>query len=116
MTGDDNGVGVLAALADESVREVLSALDDTPRSAKDLGDTVDLSLPTVYRRLDMLEELNLVVSRTEPASDGNHYKVYECNFDSTVVNLTDGDFDVDVYRRESAAERFAGLWRELSDR
>ncbi|WP_229773968.1 ArsR/SmtB family transcription factor [Halocalculus aciditolerans] len=115
MTGSDQA-DVLQALADESVREVLARLDETPRSAKDLADTMDLSLPTVYRRLDTLEELDLVVSRTEPASDGNHYKVYECNFDSTVIKLADGAFEVDVYRRESAAERFAGLWRELSDR
>lgn len=105
---------VLDTMGDEYAREILAAVSLDPRSAKELADALDLSLPTVYRRIEMLKEHQLVKSRTLVADDGNHFEVYECNFDSTVISLEDDEYSVRIYRRENLPDRFSSLWDDLS--
>lgn len=115
MEGEVDGE-LLDAIGDRQARRVLASTDPGPRSAKEIGEQLDLSLPTVYRRLDRLEELDLVTSRTFVAENGNHYEVFECNFDSAVVSLEEGEYDVYVNRTESISDRFSGLWDEFGIR
>jgi DNA-binding transcriptional ArsR family regulator len=105
---------VLDTIGDEKARDVLAAISEEPRSAKELGESLEMSLPTVYRRIEMLEDNQLVTSRTFVAEDGNHYDIYESNFDSTVIRLEDDQYDVRIYRKENVPDRFASLWDDLS--
>jgi DNA-binding transcriptional ArsR family regulator len=104
---------VLDTIGDQHARTVLAAISREPRSAKELSEVCDLSLPTIYRRLEILEEHDLVTERTTVAEDGNHYNVYECNFDSTVIRLEDDEYDVRIYRKENLPDRFTKLWDDL---
>lgn len=104
---------LLDALGDDEARRILATINPEPLSAKELGEELGLSLPTVYRRLDTLEELDLVTARTLVAENGNHYKVFECNFESTVVVLEGEEFEIDVSRKENLPERFSRLWGEF---
>lgn len=104
---------VLDTIGDQHARTVLATLSHEPRSAKQLAEECDLSLPTIYRRLELLQDHDLVVERTAVAEDGNHYNVYECNFDSTVIRLEDDEYDVRIYRKENLPDRFTQLWDEL---
>lgn len=104
---------LLDALGDGEARRILEAINPEPLSAKELGEALDLSLPTVYRRLETLEELDLVTARTLVAKNGNHYKVFECNFESTVVVLEGEEFEIEVSHKESLPERFSTLWGEF---
>lgn len=105
---------VLDTIGDEHAREILAAISMEPQSAKVLAEECDLSLPTVYRRLEILEEHDLIKNRTLVADDGNHYKVYECNFNSTVISLEDDEYRVRIYRRENLPDRFSQLWDDLN--
>jgi DNA-binding transcriptional ArsR family regulator len=104
---------VLDTIGDRHARTVLAAISREPRSAKELAEVCDLSLPTIYRRLELLEEHDLVDERTTVAEDGNHYNIYECNFDSTVIQLEDEEYKVRIYRRENLPDRFTQLWDDL---
>lgn len=104
---------VLDTIGDRHARTVLAAVSQDPRPAKELAEATDLSLPTVYRRVEVLEEHGLITERTEVAPDGNHYKVFECNFDSTVISLDGDEYDVRIYRRENLPDRFTQLWDDL---
>lgn len=104
---------VLDALGDTEARRILAVINPEALSAKEIGERLDLSLPTVYRRLDMLESRNLVVARTLVAENGNHYKVFECNFESTVITLEDEEFRAEVRHGEGIPERFSSLWEEF---
>jgi len=104
---------VLDTIGDEHARTVLAAISREPRSAKELNDECDLSLPTIYRRLEILEEHDLVTERRTVAADGNHYNVYECNFESTVIRLEDEQYDVRIYRKENLPDQFTRLWDDL---
>jgi predicted transcriptional regulator len=104
---------ILDTIGDQHARRVLAAISLEQKSAKDLAEECDLSLPTVYRRIEMLSEYNLVSDRTIVAEDGNHYKVYESNFESTVISLQDDEYKVRIYRQENLPDRFGQLWDEL---
>jgi predicted transcriptional regulator len=105
---------ILDTIGDEHARSVLAAISGEPHSAKELAEECDLSLPTVYRRLEILEEYDLVTDRTLVADDGNHYKVYESNFESTVISLEDDEYKVRIYRKGNLPDRFSQLWDDLN--
>lgn len=105
---------ILNTIGDEYARHILATLSKGPHSAKELSEKCDLSLPTVYRRIELLEEHDLVRERTIVAEDGNHYRTFECNFNSTVISLSDEEFDVKIYRSENLPDRFNELWDDLS--
>ncbi len=104
---------VLDTIGDEHARHVLAAISREPKSAKEVATECDLSLPTVYRRIETLAEYNLVKDRTLVADDGNHYKVYESTFESTVISLEDDEYRVRIYREGNLPDRFSQLWEEL---
>ena len=105
---------ILDTIGDQHARRVLATISRESKSAKELADECDLSLPTVYRRIEMLDEYELVTDRTLVADDGNHYKVYESNFESTVISLEDDEYRVRIYREENLPDRFSQLWDELN--
>jgi len=105
---------ILDTIGDEHAREVLAAISREPKSAKQLSEECDLSLPTVYRRMEMLDEYDLVRDQTLVAEDGNHYKVYESRFESTVITLEGDQYKVRIYREENLPDRFAQLWDDLN--
>lgn len=105
---------ILDTMGDQHARRVLIALSKNEQSAKNLSDETGLSLPTIYRRIEMLKEHDLVSEKTIVAEDGNHYRVFECNFDSTLIRLSGEEFDVRIYRTENLPSRFDNLWDDLS--
>lgn len=111
---DDRSIKeIMNTIGDQHARHVLAAISREPKSAKDLAGECDMSLPTVYRRIEMLNEYDLITERTLVADDGNHYKVYESNFESTVISLRDDEYRVRIYREENLPDRFSQLWDEL---
>jgi predicted transcriptional regulator len=105
---------ILDTIGDQHARRVLAAISREPQSAKELAEECDMSLPTIYRRIEMLTEYELVKDRTLVADDGNHYKVYESNFESTVISLEDQEYKIRIYREENLPDRFSQLWDELN--
>ena len=105
---------ILDTMGDTYARQILATLSERSHPAKELAEICDISLPTVYRRLDQLEAHDLVTSHTEVDEDGNEFKLYDCNFQSTVISLDDEyEYDVRIYRRQSLPGRFSQLWDEL---
>lgn len=105
---------ILDTIGDPGARTVLAAISKEPRSAKDLAEDLDMSRATIYRRLDSLEEFDLIKDKTMVADDGNHYKIFECNFNSTVISLKDDDYSVRIFREENLPDRFSDFWDELA--
>jgi predicted transcriptional regulator len=93
-------------LSDEVVRTILEATFEEPLSAEQLCDRCEVSPATVYRRLQALDEFDLVDTRTEPDADGHHYKVYSAKLDRVVVDLTADGFELRITRRQRMVDRF----------
>lgn len=105
---------ILDTIGDPYARDVLASICREARSAQELAEDLDHSIQTIYRRIDLLEDHDLVTSRTVISDDGNHYDVYESNFNSALISLEDDEYDVRIYREENLPDRFGGLWDELS--
>lgn len=113
--GDRSSHDILDTIGDEMARRLLIAVRENPQSAKGLAESCDLSLPTVYRRMDVLMDHGLVTEQTVVADDGNHYKEYRCNFDSTLISLGDQQFELEIYREETDSDGATGPWEEFGD-
>lgn len=100
-------------LDDEFNREILAATSVKPMSANELLEMFEMSKPTVYRRIDELEELDMLKEQLVVDRDGNHYRVFKANLDSAEILLEDGHFDVTVHFREDVADRFTRLWEGI---
>jgi DNA-binding transcriptional ArsR family regulator len=81
---------LLELLGDEYTYRVFEAIVEEPRTGRELVDATDFSKPTVYRRLQDLEETGLVDSTMNIASDGNHCKQFHA-----VVSSLEVSFDAD---------------------
>lgn len=101
-------------LADEYARTILVAASREPMSARTLSERYDMSLPTVYRRVERLEAFDALIERTElDPSGGHHRSIYETNLEHIDIDFDDGELRVELRLREDAVDRLARMWREL---
>jgi DNA-binding transcriptional ArsR family regulator len=109
--GDDSGrdhewaaTNVFELLGDEEVREILVLTSEGPQSAEELAERGSASQPTVYRRIEALQEYDLLDESVEIDADGNHYRTYESRLKEICFTVTDGAFTVDIqFRRDPLA-------------
>lgn len=93
-------------LEDDCARTILETTAREPQSATTLVEQCSASRTTVYRRLDELEEHDLVEVRQQPDADGHHYKVYAARLDRAVITLTQDGIELSLSRRDRMTERF----------
>jgi DNA-binding transcriptional ArsR family regulator len=93
----------LSLLDDEYTREVLIALSSGPQRGRDLETVCDASRPTVYRRVNRLEEAGLVKAEMTVDPDGHHCKKFRLVRDRLTVAIEDGT--ITVTARPSTTER-----------
>jgi predicted ArsR family transcriptional regulator len=106
---------VYSLLDDEYARRILIETYEETRSASALCDACDASEATVYRRLERLQQQDLVESVQEVDPDKGPQEVYAARLDHVSIDLTAAGFEVDVeYVDETAADRLTRLYEELS--
>jgi len=104
VTNDWDPETLFDVLGSEEVRRILALADREPTSAGELADRLDVSQPTVYRRLDACEAYDLVERGTTIDDEGNHYQVYETNLERLCYVVDDGGFDVHVELRQDVVD------------
>lgn len=112
MTERD-AASVLDALGDEYARAIVAALSERPMSAKELTETLDMSQPTISRRLSTLEATDLVAESTHVDPDGHHYSVYRATLERATITIEDGAFEVRLTGQESPSDRMSYIWKEM---
>ena len=106
---------VLHVLDDEYAKEILVETYAEPRSARRLAELCDASRSTVYRRIERLQNHDLVESRQRLDPEGHHREVYAASLQRVTVELTADGFEVSVDRtEEDAASRFTRLYEEFT--
>jgi predicted transcriptional regulator len=107
---------LLELLDDEYARSILTATSAEPMSANELSEVCDASVTTVYRRIDRLEEHDLIEEQLRPQPDGNHYKVFAGTLSRVEVDFEDGEMALAVetlHPAEDVADRFTRMWEDL---
>lgn len=112
-TGPTDPPALFQTLADEYARTILVAADREPMTAKALSEACDASLSTVYRRLAMLGEHDLVEERTTVGPDGTHRRKYETSLERLSVEVSDGTMTVTLETRDELADSFTALWSDM---
>ncbi len=116
MSEDCDEEEVLELLDDEYARAILTATSAEPMSAQELSERCDASETTIYRRLDRLQDCDLIEEQLQPQPDGNHYKVFVSRLESFSVQFEDGELRADLERKpaeEDVADRFTRMWQDL---
>lgn len=105
---------VLDALDDPACRRIIMELND-PMTARELADSTDIPLSTLYRKLETLNDASLVTELTEIREDGHHTSRYRIAVESVNIALTDDrEFDVSIERPpRTTDERLERLWEEV---
>ncbi len=86
----------LLAADDSDCRAILSAIEEEPKAVKEVSEECDVPLSTAYRKINRLHEAGLVEERVRLSGSGNHTNVYQEDFDSALITLSDGEFDVEL--------------------
>ena len=114
MSDGDTLTNLADVLDDEYCRQILSEASTGAVAVSDLFDEVEADPSTVYRRLDRLEELDLVESEMRYRRDGHHYRRFRTKLRRVSVELVDGDYRIDVERVSTdPADRLTDLFEEL---
>lgn len=98
---------------DELARHVLVLASEEALSAEDLAAHCEASLPTIYRRVDTLEELDLLQARIHVDGDGNQYREFETALKRVNFAIDAGGIDVEIGLRRDLSDRFEAFWDEL---
>lgn len=109
MSEESEAAAVATVVADDTARRILIETRTRPMSVDELSDRCDVSPSTIYRRVEDLAAHDLVEERRRPDQDGHHYTVYAARVDRLVFEATDDGFELEVTRREAAADRFTRL-------
>ena len=107
-------VDTIRTLGDKYSAEILSATDEA-RSAQELSEELDIPIATCYRRIDELQEHDLLELHDSILSDDRRrIKVYRRSVDSVHVEF-DGSLSVETDDRNEVTNTLDEAWRTLSE-
>lgn len=104
---------VFDVFGDSLARRILVLASERPVSADDLADQLDVSRPTIYRRVNALVDYDLLSEQQQLDADGNHYQTVETTLKEVVFEIEDGGYNVSLQMRQSLADQFESFWSDL---
>lgn len=115
MTDEWNPDGIFDVLASEESRRILAAASVRPMTAKELEQLCSASLPTIYRRLNVLVDYDLLSEEqlVDPAQEQSTQ--YSTDLQELSVTVEDGSFDVNIAFNKDRIDKFGELMRDLGE-
>ncbi|MGM0606120.1 MAG: helix-turn-helix domain-containing protein [Halobacteriota archaeon] len=110
MEDEEDVNAVVDLLGDDYAWMILAQTSGDSKSVDALSEACDADPSTIYRRLERLQEVDLIEARQQLDPGGHHYKEYSARLSEVHVHLDDDGFDVEVVREESPADRFTRLY------
>lgn len=105
--------GALKLLADKYTLKILEATLYQPRTAREIVRDFDLPSTTVYRRLDSLEEQNLINEEMRFDADGDHRKVYESNLEELHLGSNGEGYELTINLRQTSPDVWNQTWKKI---
>lgn len=104
---------ILDVFGDPIARATLVLANGEPVSVKAVADDLDVSPPTIYRRIDPLVDANLLQESRRIDQNGNQRKVYETLLDEVTFTIEDDSYSVDIKVNQDLAGDFESIWSDL---
>lgn len=102
---------IAALLEDEYAHAILIYTSQDSMSATELSEVCDASPSTIYRRIERLQEYDLLADQLRLDRDGHHYRMYSARLEKITIRLADGAFEITVtYRPEDPADRLTEIF------
>jgi len=104
---------LLELLGNKYINGMLSLTTKKDCSAMELSLELDIPLATVYRKLKLLEEKDMIeVSKKKINISGNEEKYYRCLIDEATVNFHDGKISVDIKKLDHT-KKVVRMWERF---
>lgn len=104
---------ILDVFGDSIARAILVIADGDHVSVKEIAEQLDVSDPTVYRRIDPLVDANLLEEHRRIDRNGNQHKEYETVLDEATLTLDGDSFTVDIQLDQDITDDFESIWSDL---
>ena len=105
---------IIEALGNKYNPEILDAAGE-PKSAQELSEQLEVPIATCYRRINELEETELLELYDRPLSDEHRrIKVYRRNVDGVTVTFRNG-LTVELEERSEVKNKLDQVWRTMTD-
>jgi len=105
---------IVEVLGNKYNPEILDATGE-PKSAQELSDELDVPIATCYRRINELEETDLLELHDRPLSDEHRrIKVYRRSVDAVEVTFHDG-LNVELEERSEVQNKLDQVWRTMTE-
>ena len=104
---------ILDVFGDSVTRAILVIASERSVRVPDVADRLDVSDPTVYRRIDPLVEANLLKEHRRIDRDGNQHKEYETILEEVTFAIEDGSYTVDIQVDQDLTDDFESMWSDL---
>lgn len=100
--GKEESRRMLRMLADDNGRDLLRTVQDAeePLTVKDMKDCTGIPMSTLYRKLDVLRELDAVRESISIGEHGHHAREYSLAFDKIEVTLAQGGCQLSLYPKQ----------------
>lgn len=106
---------ILDVFGDQVARQLLVLASQQPMTADEFTDHLDASAPTIYRRLNHLEEYNLITTDLDVDTDGNHSQTYETTLKRISLDIAGTGYDVSLTHRQDVGGQFGDFWNDLKE-
>jgi predicted transcriptional regulator len=115
-TGAKNSRGFIEFLADECSSRILELTSRKECSAVQLSHELNMPISTVYKKLRLLEEAEVIQNvKTLIDRAGNHEKYYRCIVHDATVNFRDGEISMS-FEKVDYKNGLVTLWKNLGIR
>jgi predicted ArsR family transcriptional regulator len=106
-------VEVLRVLGNKYNAEILQATH-SPKSAQELSEELDIPIATSYRRIEELNEHDLLeMEGKELSEEGRRTKVYRRQIDELTVAFGVEETEIDTTERTEAKNALVDVWSDL---
>lgn len=107
---------LLDVFGDPIARSTLVIANERRVAAKELADELDVSAPTIYRRIHPLVDANLLKEHQRVDGNGNSRSEYETTLEAVTFSIDDDGYVVDVEVRQDLTEDGDSRWSDLDPR
>jgi predicted transcriptional regulator len=104
---------IFDVLASDDVRRILVATSVQPLSVKELAEICDRSLATIYRRINAMQEYDLISEETAVDPDGTQYNEYRSDLNEITISVDEGQLNVNIDIEKDAVDQFVELIEDL---
>lgn len=87
---------LFSLLDDEYALDILTSIQSEAKSARTLAEECDASRPTIYRRLNRLEDAGLIETEMTYDADGHHRTVFKTTLETVTVEMGDDGVSADI--------------------